>query len=331
MPPQGPPGTENGFDSMSAADDNQLSEASGDPFDPAGGSVSDGGAAEMTLGMEGSVLESLGASPEDRTDGLDGYAVKLSVFEGPLDLLLHLIRQNEVDITDIPIQQIAEQYLETIEVMQELNLDVAAEYLVMAATLALIKSRMLLPDEGAEDEEDSDPRADLVQRLLEYQRFKEAAETLSHRRLLGRDVWSVVGPGPEKTPDSEREIEVGLFDLVAAFKDVLDSAEGAALKHEIESEPVTVRDRMLVVMDLLEETETVEFMRIFETPGEDGPPTRAVLVATFLAVLELARLSVLRIYQGLSEAGTPEGAIRVRRAMIDSEDPEWRALIADTM
>ncbi len=284
-----------------------------------------------TIDMEGSVLESLGADPNERTDGLNGYAVKLAVFEGPLDLLLHLIRQNEVDITDIPIQRIAEQYLQTIELMEELNLDVAAEYLVMAATLALIKSRMLLPDEGGEEEEAIDPRADLVQRLLEYQRFKEAAETLSQRRLLGRDVWSVVGPGPEKTPENEREIEVGLFELVAAFKDVLDSAEGATLKHEVETEPVTVRDRMLVVMDLLEQSETVEFMRIFETPGEDGPPTRPVLVATFLAVLELARLSALRIYQGISDRGTPEGAIRVRRAMVESDDPEWRDRITDTM
>ena len=281
---------------------------------------------------EGSVLESLGADPDDRTDGLDGYAVKLAVFEGPLDLLLHLIRQSEVEITDIPIQRIAEQYLETIELMQELDLDVAAEYLVMAATLALIKSRMLLPNEVEDEEEGLDPRAELVQRLLEYQRFKEAAETLSHRRLLNRDVWSVVGPGPEKTPESEREIEVGLFELVAAFKDVLDNAKGGSFKHEVETESVTVRDRMLVVMDLLEENETVEFMRIFEMPGETGgAPTRPVLVATFLAVLELARLSALRIYQGLSDRGTPEGAIRVRRAQIESESPEWRERITENM
>ena len=292
--------------------------------------ASDEGA--RTLEVEGSVLESLGADPDERTDGLDGYAVKLAVFEGPLDLLLHLIRQNEVDITDIPIQRIAEQYLETIELMQELNLDIAAEYLVMAATLALIKSRMLLPSEDEEEEEGVDPRAELVQRLLEYQRFKEAAETLSQRRLLGRDVWSVVGPGPEKTPESEREIEVGLYELVAAFKDVLDNAKGGEFKHEVETESVTVRDRMMVVMDLLEENETVEFMRIFEMPGEPGgAPTRPVLVATFLAILELARLSALRIYQGLSERGTPEGAIRVRRSQIDSDSPEWRERITETM
>src|SRR5690606_7044198 len=132
------------------------------------------------------VLDELGAEPDERTDGLDGYAVKLAVFEGPLDLLLHLIRQNEVDITDIPIARIAEQYLQTIELMQELDLDVAAEYLVMAATLALIKSRMLLPQEAQDDEEAVDPRAELVQRLLEYQRYKEVAEALARRRLLGR-------------------------------------------------------------------------------------------------------------------------------------------------
>ncbi|HPG24530.1 MAG: segregation/condensation protein A [Spirochaetaceae bacterium] len=277
------------------------------------------------------VLADLGGDPDERTDGLAGYAVKLPVFEGPLDLLLHLIRQNEVDITDIPIARIAEQYLETIELMQELNLDVAAEYLVMAATLALIKSRMLLPSEGQDDEDESDPRADLVQRLLEYQRFKEAAETLSRRRLLGRDVWSVVGPGPERTPESEREIEVGLFELVDAFRAVLENASAVELKHEVETEAVTVRTRMLVVMDLLESHESIEFTRIFEVDGESGPPSRAVLVATFLAILELARLTALRIYQGISDRGTPEGPIRCRRATVDAETPEWRERITDTM
>lgn len=286
-------------------------------------------ATEMTAT---SVLEDLGVQPDDRTDGLDGYAVKLPVFEGPLDLLLHLIRQNEVDITDIPIARIAEQYLDTIGLMEELNLDVAAEYLVMAATLALIKSRMLLPDESQDEEESIDPRAELVQRLLEYQRFKEAAEALSRRRLLGRDVWSVIGPGPEKTPESEREIEVGLFELVAAFKTVLDNTKSVELRHEIEQEHVTVRDRMMVVMDLLDANESIEFMRIFEAAeGSEGPPGRAVLVATFLAILELARLAALRIYQGLSERGTPEGAIRVRRANLETDDPDWRERITDTM
>jgi len=292
------------------------------------------GAPEADAGWRSAehVLEDLGSAPDERTDGLDGYAVKLSVFEGPLDLLLHLIRQNEVDITDIPIARIAEQYLATIELMHELDLDVAAEYLVMAATLALIKSRMLLPGEAEDEDERVDPRADLVQRLLEYQRFKEVAEALSRRRLLGRDVFSIVGPGPTSTPDGEREIEVGLFELIAAFRTVLDQASAADLKHEVETEHVTVRDRMMVVMDLLEQSESVEFMQIFRAEGQgDARPSRSVLVATFLAVLELARLSALRIYQGLSERGTPEGAIRVRRATLASEEPQWRERIADTM
>jgi segregation and condensation protein A len=279
-----------------------------------------------------SALQDLGEEPDERTDGLDGYSVKLAAFEGPLDLLLHLIRQNEVDITDIPIARIAEQYLATIELMHELDLDIAAEYLVMAATLALIKSRMLLPNVDQEDEEGIDPRAELVQRLLEYQRFKEAAETLSNRRLLGRDVFSVIGPGPEKTPDAEREIEVGLFELIAAFRDLIEQSKSAVFKHEIETEQVTVRGRMMVVMELLEANESIEFLRIFESPGEEaGPPSRPILVATFLAVLELARLTALRIYQGLSERGTPEGPIRVRRAAIDSDDPDWRERITDSM
>jgi segregation and condensation protein A len=278
-----------------------------------------------------SALEDLGDEPDERTDGLDGYAVKLAVFEGPLDLLLHLIRQNEVDITDIPIARIAGQYLDTIELMDELNLDVASEYLVMAATLALIKSRMLLPNESQEDEDGNDPRADLVHRLLEYQRFKEAAETLSRRRLLGRDVFSVIGPGPDRTPDAEREIEVGIFELVAAFRDVLDNSESTEWKHEVETEHVTVRDRMMVVMDLLEANESIEFMRIFDSPGRHGRPSRPLLVATFLAVLELARLAALRIYQGLSDRGTPEGPIRMRRATLDTDDPEWRDRITESM
>lgn len=289
------------------------------------------GREEPPVPLPSNVLEDLGAEPDERTDGLDGYAVKLAVFEGPLDLLLHLIRQNEVDITDIPIARIAEQYLETIGLMQDLNLDVAAEYLVMAATLALIKSRMLLPDESQEDDEPSDPRAELVQRLLEYQRFKEAAETLSKRRLLGRDVFSVVGPGPERTPDGEREIEVGLFELVAAFKTVLDQVDSTGLRHEIETEHVTVRDRMMDVMEILERNESIEFMQIFRSADGEGLPSRSVLVATFLAILELARLAALRIYQGLSERGTPEGAIRVRRATIPGDGPEWRDRITESM
>ncbi len=287
---------------------------------------------KIAQGLEAaSAMSDLGEEPADRTDGLDGYAVKLEVFEGPLDLLLHLIRQNEVEITNIPVARIAEQYLETLELMRELDLDIAGEYLVMAATLALIKSRMLLPDESEDEADPIDPRAELVERLLEYQRFKEAASELSRRRLLGRDVFNVIGPGREPTPESEREIEVGLFDLVSAFKDVLDTVASADFRHEVETEHVTVRDRMMFVMELLEKHEQVDFMRIFESSEPGAVPTRGVLVATFLAVLELARLSALRLYQGIGERGAPEGPIRVRQASLDPEQKKWRDQVAETM
>ena len=138
--------------------------------------------------------------------------MKLGVFEGPLDLLLHLIRINEVEITDIPVADIASQYLEYLELMDDLNLDIAGEYLVMAATLAWIKSRMLLPVDPREGEDEvGDPRAELVARLLDYQRFKEVAGELGDRHLLGRDVFRAHGPEPEGPSEAEREIEVGGF------------------------------------------------------------------------------------------------------------------------
>lgn len=257
------------------------------------------------------------------------YSVKLSVFEGPLDLLLHLIRQNELEITEISIARVSEQYLEYLGLMDSLNLDIAGEYLVMAATLALIKSRMLLPPEESEDEEELDPRADLIARLLEYQRFREAAEALSQRRMLGRDVFRATGPPREKLPESEREIEVGLFELLEAFRRALAEAPGTELIHEVEVEVVTVRERMFAVMQRLDEASSVEFSHIFDTACSNVP-SRSLLVATFLAILELARLSALRLYQPLTSLGSPEGPIRLRRAG-EVGDRDWVGLITDTM
>ena len=259
------------------------------------------------------------------------YAVKLPLFEGPLDLLLHLIRQNEVEIVDIPIAEIAEQYLAYIEMMEELDIDVAGEYLLMAATLALIKSRMLLPREGeGEDDAETDPRADLVTRLLEYQRYKEVAEELSQRRLLGRDVYRAEGPGPEPLPDDVREIEVGLFDLLEAFRTVLAAAPAGNAAHEVESEEITVRDRMVFVMGLFEARETVEFKEIFRA-DDSASPTRSMVIATFLAILELARLSALRLYQSLNAMGVPEGEIRLRAVAEADGGEDWADRITDTM
>jgi segregation and condensation protein A len=275
--------------------------------------------------VQGAILD----SPPAGAGG--AYAVKLPVFEGPLDLLLHLIRQNEVEITDIPIALVAEQYLEYLELMRELQLDVAAEYLVMAATLALIKSRMLLPPSGeGEEAEEVDPRAELVARLLEYQRYKEVAEELAKRRLLGRDVFEVRGAEPEPPPEAERELDVDLFQLLRAFKELLEAARGPATGvHEVEVETVTVRERMLAVMETLERAPSLEFQEIFRMEG-GGVPSRAVLVATFLAILELARLAALRIYQDAGESGAPRGPIRLRAQ--DAEDRRaWSHRISELM
>ncbi len=255
------------------------------------------------------------------------YAVKLPLFEGPLDLLLHLIRLNEVEITDIPIARIGEQYLTYLELMREVDLDIAGEYLLMAATLAWIKSRMLLPPDGAEEEgEGPDPRAELAARLLEYQRYKEAAGELCERRLLGRDVFPAWGLRPEPPPEGEREIEVGLFELLEAFQRVLKAAGPSGAAHEVEKETITVHERMIVVMKLLEPRSSIDFDDVLV--AEDGRPvSRVLVVATFLAILELTRLAALRLYQSLSETGVPRGPIHLRRVE-GLEGSSWEGRIA---
>ncbi len=245
------------------------------------------------------------------------YAVKLTVFEGPLDLLLHLIRVNEVEITDIPIVRIADQYLEYLDVIEELNLDIAGEYLVMAATLAWIKSRTLLPsEEDDEAGEGPDPRAELVARLREYRRFKEVAAQLGERKFLGRDVFAAQTPEIERLPESEREIEVGLFQLIEAYRDVLQRTRDGATCHDITIETLTVRDRMMVVMRVLEARGSIDFESIF-LECDKRAPSRLMVVTTFLAVLELARIAALRVYQGRSDLGVPAGPIHVRLAASD--------------
>jgi segregation and condensation protein A len=260
------------------------------------------------------------------------YAVKLAVFEGPLDLLLHLIRQNEVEITDIPIALICEQYLAALDLMREHDLEVAGEYLVMAATLAWIKSRMLLPpDRGEEEDEEVDPRAELVARLLEYQRYREAASSLGERPLLGREVFPAASAMPPPAPEADREIEVGLFDLVEAFRRALAAAPPSGAPHEVEVETVTVRERMLAVMDALLVRESMDFEQLLVFP-EAALASRPVLVATFLAILELCRLEALYIYQTADAAGRPEGPIHVRRAVGgDGDAVRWRERIAEVM
>jgi segregation and condensation protein A len=257
------------------------------------------------------------------------YAVKLPIFEGPLDLLLHLIRINEVDVTDIPIARVAEQYVTYLELMRELQLDVAGEYLVMAATLGWVKSRMLLPpDPSAIREEGVDPRAELVARLLEYQRFKEVSGEMGERSLLGRDVFAAVTPGPEPTPEAEREIEVGVFQLVEAMRRVMTRATHTGAAHEVEVEIITVRERMIAVMEALRLREACEFEELVRENGDWA--TRPVFVATFLAILELTRLEAIGLYQGVDDFGVPQGAIHVRRK-ITPGDEGWVERVSEKM
>ncbi|HET8563958.1 MAG TPA: segregation/condensation protein A [Candidatus Binatia bacterium] len=218
--------------------------------------------------------------------------VQLEIFEGPLDLLLHLIKKNEVSITDIPIATITEQYLATLELMQSLNLDVAGEFLVMAATLIHIKSRMLLPpgeEEMGEDEEE-DSRADLIRRLLEYQRFKEAADALQQREILTRDVFvRSAAPTEEVEPPSFTEISV--FQLLSALRRVLERLPQEQI-HEVTLDKITVREKMNFLLDSLRMKGKVMFESLFA-----GVRTRVEVVVTFLAMLELVKVRAIRVFQ----------------------------------
>jgi len=264
------------------------------------------------------------------SDAAAPYAVKLPIFEGPLDLLLHLIRLNEVEITEIPIARVCEQYLGYLDVMRELNIDVASEYLVMAATLAWIKSQMLLPVDVVDDEEEGpDPRAELVRRLLDYQRFKEVAEQLGERHRLGRDVFAGRAPEPDPMREEERELTVDLTALLTALRDVLRRAPASGAAHELFIEPITVRERMIGVMDRVSAGEGVAFTDLLRDAG-DVEFTRAFVVATFLAILELTRLGVLRLYQGQTESGAPEGPIHVRPRG-EGLKGDWTARISEYM
>lgn len=222
----------------------------------------------------------------------DGINIKIPVFEGPFDLLLHLLRENKLDIYDIPIALITGRYLEYIEIMKELNLEIAGEFLVMAATLIHIKSRMLLPpDEQAPPEEQEDPRIELVQRLVEYQKYKDAAGNLKIReeewiRIFHREPISSEG-------EEEGELylfDLGLFDLLDAFKKILDKAPPEV--GSITKETLTVKDRMSVIMEIIEGREVVRFEDLFKENV-----TRIQLIITFVALLELIRLGLTRVYQ----------------------------------
>ena len=225
---------------------------------------------------------------------LEAYPVRLQNFEGPLDLLLHLIKKNEVSIYDIPIALITQQYLEYIDLMQELNLDVAGEFLVMSATLIHIKSRMLLPrpDPSQEDSEE-DPREALVRRLLEHRKFKAAAELLHERETLRSAQWTRPdGPISEIAGEApEPDIEVDLFSLIAAFRSVVARAKQRPNVY-LPGEQIPIETRIEQLMAKLSENEACGFEDLFA-----DVQTRAGLIVTFLALLEMIRLKLVRVFQ----------------------------------
>jgi len=252
------------------------------------------------------------------------YQVRIENFEGPLDLLLHLIKKNEINIYDIPVAMIAQQYLEYLEAMEELNLNVAGDFLVMAATLLQIKSKMLLPvDETVDDEEEGpDPREELVRRLLEYKAFKEAARQLDDQEKVWRETfWRERAPSVEEVEEDLPLENVSLFDLVDALKEVLERNPSSRL-IEIVPDNLTVRERMNLILETLEGKDSVSFAALFEGSGH-----RMMVVVTFLALLELMRLRVVRVFQAETF-----GPILVSRmfslvpdpAELDDVDVGWR-------
>jgi segregation and condensation protein A len=224
-------------------------------------------------------------------------------FEGPLDLLLHLIQQHELDILDIPVSFVTERFLAYIKLMVTLTIDVASEYLVMAATLAHIKSKMLLPvvpsgqdDDGLPGDEDEDPRAELVRRLLEYQKYKAAASDLGERGTLGRDVF--VRGSPEPVPDGPAPFaKTGVFSLLDAFEKILKKSN-IKIDHEVVFDRISITDRIGELVDKLTVRNAMSFEDLLLEPGEGVRTlTRFDIIITFLAILEMARLRMLRVYQ----------------------------------
>ena len=218
--------------------------------------------------------------------------VQLEMYEGPLDLLLHLIKKNEVSITDIPIALITEQYLETLGVMHNLNLDMAGEFIAMASTLIHIKSRMLLPPEEGEEDEDEgeDPRDELVRRLLEYQRFKEASEDLARREILHRDVFVRSSEAVEEV-ESNEFAPVSIFELISALRRVLEKLP-EDVAHTVELENISVREKMTMILDFLHRNSKVVFHTLFESAA-----SRMEVVVTFLALLELMKMRAVKVVQ----------------------------------
>jgi segregation and condensation protein A len=225
--------------------------------------------------------------------GSETYEIVLDdIFEGPMDLLIHLIRKNEVDIYDIPIALVTDQYLSYLDWMKSMNIDFAGDFLLMAATLAQIKSRMLLPLHGLGDQDDEDPRLEITRPLLEYLQMKSAAADLASRNILGEQTFARK-PCQEDfgLAADEQIIQVGLFELIDAFKRILDNVSE---EHRVDmtTERISVRERIGEIIEALESKGSITFGELFTVPYD-----KAEIVVTFLALLEMVKLSLVRVAQ----------------------------------
>jgi segregation and condensation protein A len=257
--------------------------------------------------VQGHALDSL---PTDLYIPPDALEVFLDAFEGPLDLLLYLIRKENLDILDIPIAEITRQYTDYIELMQSMRLELAAEYLVMAAMLAEIKSRLLLPRPAGDEVDEDDPRAELIRRLQEYERYKQAAENLDELPRTGRDVFQAeADPGEQKVLRLPPEVD--LQDLISAFQDVMKRASMYA-HHHVQMESLSVRERMSAELNAVQANHFTGFTDLFTV--EEG---RMGVVVTFLAVLELTKESLIEMTQA-----EPFAPIHVKAASRSEAIPE---------
>ncbi len=222
----------------------------------------------------------------------DALEVFLEAFEGPLDLLLYLIRRQNLDILDIQVAEITRQYMDYIDLMKEMQFELAAEYLVMAAVLAEVKSRMLLPRQVSEDEEEEDPRAELIRRLQEYERFKQAALDIEELSRLDRDIWIARGDAP-KVDKPKPLPDVQLQEMLVVLSRVLKRAESYA-SHQVALEPLSTRERMSTILDRVHRQgdQFIPFIDLFTS--EEG---RAGVIVTFLATMELIKESLIEIVQ----------------------------------
>ena len=228
--------------------------------------------------------------PKDLYIPPDALEVFLDAFEGPLDLLIYLIKRQNLDILDIPIAHITEQYVEYVELMKELRLELAAEYLVMAAMLAEIKSKMLLPRQEDEEGEEDDPRAELIRRLQEYERYKQAAEDLDELPRLERDQFQVEAEMQHKKLEQKLP-DVDLREMLLALKDVLHRADMFS-SHHVQMEPLSVRERMSLVLGAINSESFTDFVDLFDV--EEG---RMGVVVTFLSILELIKDGLIVLVQ----------------------------------